>query len=337
MRVLVLGATGFIGGQITRALAERGHTLRALRRAKSSSLATSGVDVEYVVGDLRDRASLLAAMRGVEGVVHAAGYYPPNSLAPRLSLRIAVSGMRAVLDVAAQAGVTKIVYTSSLSTIGPADSKRGLADERDFYLPGSVNDPYFEAKWAMECEAYRAAAAGQQIVVVCPTIVFGPGDVKPTTGTILIMLARRLLPAYIEGKANVVDARDVALAHVAALERGRVGERYILGGHNTTIAELMRTTARLAHVAPPTRQVPARLALALGKLGEAASLALPNRPLTAISEVIEMIRNGQHYDTAKARRELGLTTRPIERTIGDTLAWFREHGYLKGERMKDEG
>jgi dihydroflavonol-4-reductase len=329
MRVLVLGATGFIGGQIARALAARGYTVRALRRASSSTLALEGVPAELVYGNLRDRATLLAAMRGVDAVFHAAAYYPPNSLAPRRSLRFAVAGMRNVLECAREAGVRRLVYTSSLSTVGPPGAGRTLADERDYYLPGSIADPYFEAKWAMEAEAYRAVAAGQDIVVLCPTAVFGPGDVKPTTGVALLALARGLLPTYVEGRSNIVDVRDVAQAHIAALELGRSGERYILGGHNTTVGATLRLAARLAGVAPPRLRIPPRLALLAGKLGEAAALALPGRPFLPLSEAIEMIRHGQHYDCSKARRELGLGGRPIEETLRDSLAWFRGHGYLE--------
>lgn len=327
MRVLVLGATGFIGGQIARALVERGHAVRALRRAASSTLAIDGLPVEVVWGDLRDRDSLLTAMRGVEAVFHVAGYYPPDSLAPRRSLRHAVAGMRAVLDAARAAGVRRVVYTSSLSTIGPPPAGRALADERDAYLPGSVHAAYFEAKWGMEAEAYRAVAAGQDVVIICPTAVFGPGDVKPTSGIALIALARGLMPAYIDGKINVVDGRDLAQAQVVALERGRSGERYIVGGHNTGVAEVICLAARIAGVAPPRVRLPATIARWAGKAGEVAALAIPNRPLLPFSETIEMIRHGQHYDCGKAQRELDLTARPLDETLRDTLDWFRAHGY----------
>lgn len=329
MRVLVLGATGFIGGQIARALVERGYAVRALRRPGSALRVLDGLPVELATGDLRDRNSLLAAMRGVEAVVHTAGYYPPNSLAPRRALRLAVAGMRAVLESARAAGVERVVYTSSLSTIGRAGAGRALADERDFYLPGSAADPYFEAKWAMEAEAYRAVAAGQDVVVLCPTVVFGPGDVKPTTGTIILALARGLMPAYVEGQVNVVDVRDLAQAHVAALERGRSGQRYLLGGHNTTVGATIQVAAEILGVPPPRLRLPARAALLAGKLGEAALLALPNRPLLPLSEAIEMIRHGQHYDCGKAQRELGLTARPITETLRDSIEWFRQYGYLE--------
>jgi dihydroflavonol-4-reductase len=329
MRILVLGATGFIGGQIARALVERGYTVRALRRPGSLTLAIDGLPIEFAIGDLRDRAALLAAMRGVDALIHAAGYYPRNSLAPRRAIRQAVAGMRQVLECARTADIAKVVYTSSLSTIGPPSAGRALADERDYYLPGSVADPYFEAKWAMESELYRAAAAGQQVVALCPTVVFGPGDVKPTTGTLLLMLARGLLPAYVEGRTNVVDVRDVAQAHVAALERGRTGERYILGGHNTSIGATLILAARLVGAPPPRMRLPAALALLAGKLGEVAALAIPRGPFLPFNETIEMIRHGRHYDCTKAQRELGLASRPIEETLRDALEWFREHGYLK--------
>jgi dihydroflavonol-4-reductase len=329
MHVLVLGATGFIGGEIARALVERGYMVRALRRSSSSTLGLDGLPIEFVYGDLRDRRTLLAAMRGVEAVFHAAGYYPHNSLAPRSALRLAVAGMRNMLECARVAGVGRVVYTSSLSTIGPPGAGRVLADERDYYLPGSVADPYFEAKWAMESEVYHAAATGQEIVALCPTVVFGPGDVKPTSGTVLLALARGMLPAYVEGRTNIVDVRDVAQAHIAALERGRSGERYILGGHNISVGATLQAAAQIIGAPAPRVRVPGGLALLAGKLGEVAVLALPGRPFLPFSEAIHMIRHGQYYDCAKAQRELGLASRPIEETLRDSLAWFREHDYLK--------
>lgn len=328
MQTLVLGATGFIGSNIARALVAHGHRVRVLRRSRSSTLALDGVDVQYVTGDVTDTASLVAAMQGVSAVFHVAGYYPPNSLNSRKAMRIAVAGMRAVLDAAAVAQVQHIIYTSSLSTIGTPTEGRTLSDERDHYLPGSVNNPYFEAKWAMECEAYRAALAGQRVVMLCPTIVFGPGDVKPTSGSAVIALARGMLPAYIDGKTNAIDVRDVAEAHIAALEQGRSGERYILGGRNTTVLALTQTAAQLLGVRVPRRQVSASLAMLVGRASEVAMQALPKKPLFPLTEAIEMIRHGQHYDISKAQGELGLAARPIDEALRDGVAWFRQHGYL---------
>jgi dihydroflavonol-4-reductase len=267
-------------------------------------------------------------MQDIEVVYHAAGFYPWHSLTPRQSMRHAVAQMRMVLDTASTAGVRRIVYTSSLSTIGPARNKYQLADEHDLYVPGSVADPYFETKWAMEAEAYRAVTAGQDIVILCPTMVFGPGDVKPTTGLTMLALARGLIRAYIEGKINIVDVRDLASAQAMALNRGRPGERYIIGGHNTTVGEALGLGARLAGVSPPRRQLPAGLARVAGKIGEIMLLALPRKRFLPLVEPIEMIRRGQHYDCRKAQQALGLVSRPLQDTLRDTLEWFRQHKYL---------
>lgn len=329
MRVLVLGATGFIGGQIVRSLTEHGHTVRAFRRPTSSLLALQGLPVEFVQGDLLNRESLVSAMRDCEGVFHAAGYYPPDSLSPRRALRQAVTGMRSVLDAAHTASVRRLIYTSSLSTVGPPSAGRQFANEHDIYLPGSIADPYFEAKWAMECEAYRAITPGLEVVTICPTVVFGPGDIKPTTGVALLALARGLLPTFVEGKTNTIDVRDLAAAHVTALEHGRSGERYIVGGHNIMVSSVLQLAARVLGVAPPRLQVPAQIALATGKLAEVVMRLLPNPPFLPIHETIEMIRHGQHYDCQKAQRELGITTRPLEETFQDAREWFERHGYLK--------
>lgn len=328
MQTLVLGATGFIGSNVARALVAHGHCVRVLRRSHSSTLALDGVDVQYVLGDVSDTASLVAAMQDVQAVFHVAGYYPPNSLNPQKALRMAVAGMRAVLQAARAVHVQHLIYTSSLSTIGIPTDGRTLADEHDYYLPGSVNNPYFEAKWAMECEAYRAALMGQRVVILCPTIVFGPGDVKPTSGSAVIALARGMLPAYIDGKTNAIDVRAVAEAHIAALEQGQSGERYILGGRNTTVLALTQTAAQLLGVRLPRRQVPASLAMLVGRASEVAMQALPKKPLFPLTEAIEMIRHGQHYDINKARSELGLVVRPIDEALRDGVAWFRKYGYL---------
>ena len=234
IRCCVLGATGFIGGQIARAAVARGWQVRGLRRRPHATGAVGDLEVEWVSGDLADPASLVAAMRGCPLVFHAAAYYPHRARDVWDTVRHGVTGMRNVLAAASAAGVKRLVYTSALTTVGPPSDPRQLAGERDLYTPGSVPLPYFEVKWAMEMEAARATAQGLPVVTLLPTAVFGPGDVKPTTGVILLMVARGQLPVTVEGTINVVDGRDVAAGHVAAAERGRPGRRYILGGHNLT-------------------------------------------------------------------------------------------------------
>jgi dihydroflavonol-4-reductase len=320
----ILGATGFIGGQIARAAVAQGWQVRGLRRRPSATGAIGDLDVEWVSGNLADPASLVAAMRGCPLVFHAAAYYPHRARDIWETMRHGVTGMRNVITAAVTAGVKRVVYTSALTTVGPSPDPARLANEHDLYIPGAVPNPYFEVKWAMEMEALRATAQGLPVVVVLPTAVFGPGDVKPTTSEILLMVARGRMPVYVDGTINVVDGRDVAEGHIAAAKRGRPGQRYILGGHNLTIREMLTVAAGAADRRPPRLKLRLGLvrlmARAGGRLGVQGTYHL------------DAIGHWQPLDTSRAHRELGLPEPiPFEQTCRDTLDWFREHGYLKGK------
>lgn len=325
-RAVVLGSTGCIGNNVVRACLEVGWQVRAFHRAKSATWMLDGLAVEHAVGDLNDPASLAAAMDDCDVAFHAAAYYPLHSLDPAGSLREAVGGMRTVLRAAAQAGVGRLIYTSTLTTIGPSAEPGRLADERDFYLPGSTKSAYFECKWAMESEAWRAAAEGLPVVIVNPTAVFGPWDVKPTTGEILINLAKGRFPVWLDLDLNAVDARDVGRGQVLAAERGRTGQRYILGGENLPLGRALTLSAQEAGVAPPRWQVSLGLVSALVRAGEALGRLPLVKPLPL--EHFKTLGEWRALSTAKARDELGIEPRPFEQTVRDTLAWFREHRYL---------
>jgi dihydroflavonol-4-reductase len=323
---LVLGATGCIGNNIARACLARGWTVRALHRASSKTWMLDDLDLERVTGDLEDAASLVAAMQGCDVVLNAAGYYPLHSLDMAGSLRTAVRGIRNVLHAAAEADVGRLVYTSTLTTIGAPGEPHRLADERDFYLPGSTGSAYFEVKWAMEAEAWRAIAAGLPIVIVNPTAVFGPWDVKPTTGEILLEVARGHLPVWLDLEANIVDARDVGYGHVLAAEQGRVGQRYILGGENITVRQALTLAAQEAGVRPPRWRVSLGLVSSLVRIGETVSRLPLVRPLPL--EHFKTLSEWRALNTGKARQELRFQSRPFAETVRDTLAWFRQYGYL---------
>jgi len=321
IRCCVLGATGFIGGQIARAAVERGWQVRGLRRRPQATGAIGDLEIEWVSGDLADPAALVTAMRGCPLVFHAAGYYPHRARDVWETVRHGVAGMRNVLMAAATAGVRRLVYTSALTTVGPPSDASRLADERDLYTPGSVPLPYFEVKWAMEMEAMRATAQGLPVVIVLPTAVFGPGDVKPTTGRLLLLAARGWIPGYLEGQINVVDGRDVAAGHISAAERGRPGQRYILGGHNLTFREVQTIIAEAAGRKPPRTRLPLWLVKAIAEIG--SLVGIPG------THHLRAIRHWQPLDTSRARRELNLPEPiPFEQTCRDTLDWFRKHGYL---------
>lgn len=320
MRVLVLGATGFIGGQIARAAHAEGWEVHGLRRTPGAVGAVGDLPLHWHEGDLASRAGLVEAMQGCEVVFHAAGYAAATERSVRRAVREGVAQSRRVFGAAREAGVGRVVYTSSLATIGPPPGADRLADERDPYRPGSTWNSYYESKWLMELEALRATRAGLPTVSLCPTAVFGPGDVKPSTSQILLMLAQGRLPASVDIVTNFVDGRDVALAHVRAASHGEPGERYIVGGHNLNVTDMLREAAEAAGVRAPRLVLPRRATERLIGLTEALRL-----PLTATMRALPY---WQPYDCSKGWETFGLTPRPFAETARDTIAWFREHGYV---------
>jgi dihydroflavonol-4-reductase len=307
-----LGATGFIGGHIARAALARGWRVRALRRRPDAVGAISDVagQIEWIQGELpfqtfevsQDLKGLCEAMRGCDAVFHAAAAYPLAARDIAGWVSRSVRQMRVALASARDAGIGR------------------LADERDFYVPGTSGSAYYEAKFAMEMEAFRAAAEGLPVVILNPTAVFGPGDIKPTTSEVLLRVAKRQIPFYFDATTNAVDGRDVAEAHIAAAERGRVGQRYIVGGHNLTLKDELTLAARAAGVTPPRGKISRNLVDALLRAGDRLGLPLP--------ENIKTLRFWQPLNSEKAQRELGLSPRPFEETARDTMAWFRENHYL---------
>ncbi len=321
MRVLILGATGFIGGHIARQASEAEMEVHALRRRPDSVGAIPDVPVTWHEGDLRDAASLLDAMRGCEVVFHAAGYYPRFDHTIHAAMEQASLSLRTVFNAAQQAGIRRMIYTSSLTTIGePPPGEDRMADERDLYVPGSVATAYFEAKWVMECEALRASQRSLEVITLIPTIVFGPGDVKPTTGEVLQRIAKRQLPVGLDLTANIVDGRDVAAAHVAAATRGDPGERYIIGGGNYSMADALRQTAEIAGVPPPRWNLSLGVASRLFRVAQAVRYPIP--------DLLMGIGHIRPLNDALGQRMFGFAPRPLEETLRDTITWFQEHGYV---------
>jgi dihydroflavonol-4-reductase len=323
---LVLGSTGCIGNNIVRACLSAGCQVRAFHRPGSETWMLDDLDVEHATGDLGDRRSLEEAMMGCDVVFHAAAYYPRHSLDMSGSLRTAVHEMRNVLHAARGQAVRRLVYTSSLTTVGSPREPGSLASEEDYYLPGTTGSAYYESKWAMEAEAWRAVAQGLPLVIVNPTAVFGPWDVKPTTGEILLNVARGRFPIWLDLDVNVIDARDVGEGQVLAAERGRIGQRYILGGANLAVRTALATAADEAGVPPPRWRAPLGLIRGVVKVGEAIGRLPLVKPLPL--EHFKTLSEWQALDCTKARRELGFEARPFQETVRDTLDWFREYGYL---------
>lgn len=325
MKVLVLGATGFIGGHIAKEAIAQGWDVRGLRRdPQSTGHLDEAAAIEWISGDLDDGESLMRAMRGIDILFHAAAYYPKRGRAKLVPQRIreARQQINTVIEAAKAGGVRRLVYTSTLSTIGhPPAGENRLADERDIYQLGAMpKSAYYETKAVME-QAALAANDGLEVVVTNPTAVFGPGDVHLTLGAVLIAAARGYAVGYLPVDINVIDVRDVAKAHLAAAMQGAAGERYILGGHNLSVAAAMTIAAAVGGAAPPRFRVSLKLIDVIVWLGD----RLPFIPLPA--NHLRTAKLWQAYNTDKAERQLGLQARSFTETVADALAWFKIHGY----------
>jgi dihydroflavonol-4-reductase len=320
MQILVLGGTGFLGGHIARASIEKGWHVCCLRRDPLAYGILQDIPIEWVPGDLRDEKSLISALEGMDLVFHTAGYYPKSSERLGLSAHLAqaVQEINNVLQATQEAGVTRMIYTSSLSTIGlpPAGSKR-LADERDTYISGTLpHNPYYEVKIAMENAVLESAARGIEAVVVNPTVVLGPGDVHSSSTRFVRSIIQGKVPVYIPTVVNLIDVRDNAAAQITAAERGRSGERYILGGHNLTLLDVLSQAAMIAGVRPPGIRLPVGLPYLIAQVADLI-------PGIRVSSHIKAIKTWQGYNTEKAESELELTSRPVQETLQDTIRWLR--------------
>jgi len=322
--VLVLGATGFIGGHIARSALDMGWKVRALRRNPASAGHLEDAPIEWVEGDLDDPESLETAMQGTDIVFHAAGFYPARQDRRSIDeqIRYALTQTHNVLNAALKEHIQRLIFTSTLTTIGqpPVGSSR-MANENDFYIPGSIaKSAYYEAKYAMEQTVIQATEDMVPSVVLNPTAVFGPGDLHLTMGGMLLAVERGWGVAWLPVTINIVDVREVAQAHIQAALQGRIGERYIIGGHNLSLRDALNQASAIAHVPPPRFQVPLWLIDALVFLDD----ALPFVNLTG--NHLRSIRFWQGYDTKKAQKELYLIPRPIEETFSDAYRWLRDKG-----------
>jgi dihydroflavonol-4-reductase len=323
---LVLGATGFIGGHIARAALAAGWEVRGLRRRAGRTGHLGDLPVSWVRGDLKDYASLRLAMDRIDVVFHAAAFYPSDGNPRKVQTQVefAEREIQNVLAAVVAAKVKRFVYTSSLTTIGhPPTEQDRLADERDMYIPGTLpKSAYYEAKIAMEQIVLDAVAQKIPAVVLNPTAVFGPGDINLGLGGILVAVARSQMIGWLPGEINVVDVRDVAAAHIAAAEKGEIGERYILGGHNFTVREALTLAANVAGVKEPRFEIPMWALKGIVRLGD----IFPFLPIPA--NHLRTVEHWQGYNCEKAQHDLGLATRPFRETVWDALEWFREEGVL---------
>lgn len=313
-----------MGANLVRALLARGWSVRALVRGSAPSLA--GLDVERVPGDLFV-PELSTAMRGCAAVFHVAATYSLWRRDRAEVMRTNVEGTRLVLGAARRAGVPRIVHTSSVAAIGVRKDGEP-ADESYQSAPEDLIGAYKRSKYEAEAEVRRAVAGGDDVVIVNPTTPIGPWDAKPTpTGEILVRFCTGRMPAYVDTGLNLVDVRDVAAGHIAAFERGRTGERYILGNENMTLRGLLERLAAVTGRPAPTVRLSPLVPLAYAAVGEFVLEPLGFRPDVAF-EGVRMAKQRMYYDVAKAKKTLGLSLTPVSHALSDAVTWFRENGYL---------
>ncbi|MDE3154132.1 MAG: NAD-dependent epimerase/dehydratase family protein [Acidobacteriota bacterium] len=327
MTTLVTGATGFVGSQLVRLLLARNEPVRVLVRPTALTRALEGLPVEWAYGDLRDQASLQAACRGVRRVFHVAADYRLWARDPQAIYESNVGGTRHLLRAAADAGVERFIYTGTVATI--AMGRPGpLPDETAEARLDEMIGPYKRSKFLAEQEVRRAAAAGLPVVIVSPTTPVGPGDWKPTpTGKIIVDFLQGRMPAYVDTGLNLVAVEDVAAGHLLAAERGTIGERYLLGGRNLTLRELLGTLAALTGRKAPRVRLPYGVALAAGYASEAVSRLTGREPRVPLDGV-RMARHRMFVDCSKATREIGFAPGPVDEALARAIAWYVAHRYV---------
>src|SRR6202166_3293593 len=328
MRIFVTGATGFLGSHVARALADQGADLCLLVRATSSLRNLEGHKAETAVGDLRDAASLEKAMSGCDTVFHVAADYRLWVRDPQEMYRSNVEGTRAILEAARKNGVRRVVYTSSVATMGFTRNGHPADEDSPVSLADMIG-PYKRSKFMAEQVALEAGRSGMHVVTVNPTTPIGEQDVKPTpTGRIVLDFLKRKFPAYVETGLNLVDATECARGHVQALEKGRSGERYILGGENLTLKQILDRLAAITGLKSPTLKLPYVFAFAAGVVDEMVTGRILGREPRATIDAVRMGRKMMFVSSAKAERELGWRMVPVDGALRRSVAWFRSNGYV---------
>jgi len=321
MKVLVTGGTGFIGSSIVRALLLAGHDVRALVREGADTRNLAGLDIERVTGDITDPESLTAAIRGCTHVFHAAALYSFWVTQPGLIERVNVGGTRNVLQAALDAGVERVVYTSSVAALAVPSRDRPV-DEATPVDPSAIIGAYKRSKYAAEQVALEYAAKGLPVVIVNPSFPVGPRDIKPTpTGQTILDFINHRLPAYVDTGMNVVDVEDVAQGHLLAAEKGKIGERYILGGRNMSMREFLGVLEKITGIPAPRMRLPYAPLLALSYVNATWCRMTKSTPRMT-PDTIRMSRHYMYYDPSKAINELGMPQTPPEVALKKAVDWF---------------
>jgi dihydroflavonol-4-reductase len=325
--VLVTGASGFVGSAVARKLAARGFKVRVLVRGNSPRANVTGFDCEIAVGDMRDTASLAAAMKDARYLFHVAADYRLWARDPNEIVANNREGTRNVMQAAKNAGVERVVYTSSVATLKPKEGRD--ATEQDRATIETAIGHYKKSKVAAERVVEEMVAEGLPAVLVSPSTPIGPRDIKPTpTGRIIVEAASGRMPAYLDTGLNLVHVDDVADGHLLALDKGRIGETYILGGQNASLAQMLVAIAKFVGRKPPRWQLPRGPLYPLAYAAEGVARFTGREPFLTV-DALDMSKHHMFFGSAKAEVELGYRARPYVEALADALNWFRQAGYIK--------
>ena len=332
MTTLVTGAAGFLGSHVTRQLVAQGDDVRVLLRASSSNRAISDLPLEYVTGDLRDANSLERAMKGAKRVFHVAADYRLWAKRSRDIYDSNVGGTRNLLAAARKAGVEQLIYTSTVATIA-VDRSESPNEFTDAKLEEMVGH-YKRSKWMAEQEVLKAAKDGLPVIVAMPTTPVGPWDWKPTpTGKIILDFLNGKMPGYVETGLNFVGVEECAAGHLLVAEKGKIGERYLLGAENLTLKQLLDALARITGLATPAMKIPHGVALGVAYVESAFSRLIGKEPQIPV-EGVKIAQHMMFVDCSRANKELGFAPSPVAGALERAVKWYRENGYVKAGRMK---
>src|SRR5713101_2540302 len=327
MLAFVTGATGFVGSHVARALAEQGADLRLLVRADSNRKNIEDLKADLFTGDLRDPASLEKGIAGCDVIFHVAADYRLWVRDPDEMYRANVEGTRAILEAARKNNVRRVVYTSSVATMG--FTQNALSDENSPVALENMIGPYKRSKFMAEQVAIEAAHSGLDVVIVNPSTPVGECDIKPTpSGRIVVDFLKKKFPAYVYTGLNLVDVKECARGHISALEKGRSGERYILGGENLTLKQILDKLAAITGLPSPRIRVPYVLALATGVVDELVTGRIRGREPRATIDAVRMGREKMFVSSAKAERELGWKIVSVDDALRRAVEWFQSEGFV---------
>lgn len=330
MKTLITGASGFVGSAVLRQLIIAGHSVRALLRPNSDRRNLVGLPVEIVTGDLTDRASLDRALVGCSALFHVAADYRLWVSRPHEIYETNVAGTRNLMLAAASAGVKRIVYTSSVATLGLTSDGSPAHEDTPVSLSDMIGH-YKRSKFLAEAEVKRLAGQeGLPVVIVNPSTPIGPRDIKPTpTGRVVVDAASGRMPAYVDTGLNLVHVDDVAIGHLIAFERGAIGERYVLGAQNMTLKEMLTDIAAITGQSPPRIRLPHNFVLPMAYVSEAWARVISGREPRVSLVGVRLAKKRMFFSAEKAKRVLGFNPRPVNEALRDAVEWFRQHGYIR--------